>query len=201
MPPTTPRSVVESTAESERASLGAARAPEKVRQHLLVVLTMATGSVDALSWLMLGKVFSAFMTGNMVFLGLLAAGAQGPDTTHVLVAMGAFAAGAAIGGRVTASVRNQNQWWPLPVSLALGCSAVLEAGVLGVWQTSDAHPSEATVVAIVGLFSMSMGIQTVAVASLGVRGTFTTAATATLAIIMGDMAGWPHVKGEALRLI
>src|ERR1700754_4678351 len=35
-----------------------------------------------------GKVFSAFMTGNMVFLGLLAAGAQGPDTTHVLVAMG-----------------------------------------------------------------------------------------------------------------
>jgi len=202
MTTTTRRSASETTAETQQGSAhGWWRAPHAVRQVLLAVLTLATGAVDALSWLMLGKVFSAFMTGNLVFLGLLAGGAQGPDTTHVAVAIAAFAVGAAIGGRVTASVRNQEQWWPLQVSVALGCTAVLEAGALGVWATSDAHPSGTTVAAIVGLFAMSMGIQTVAIASLGVRGIFTTAATATLAILMGDTAGWAHVKGEAPRLI
>jgi uncharacterized membrane protein YoaK (UPF0700 family) len=41
---------------------------------VLVVLTVTTGLVDAVSVLGLGRVFTANMTGNIVFLGFTAAG-------------------------------------------------------------------------------------------------------------------------------
>src|SRR2546427_12249526 len=44
---------------------------------VLVVLTVTTGLVDAVSVLGLGRVFTANMTGNVVFLGFAAAGGPG----------------------------------------------------------------------------------------------------------------------------
>ena len=44
---------------------------------LLLALTAATGLIDAVSYLALGHVFTANMTGNVVFLGFAAAGAPG----------------------------------------------------------------------------------------------------------------------------
>ena len=40
-----------------------------VRNWLLNALTVSSGAVDAISFLALGKVFTAFMTGNIAFLG------------------------------------------------------------------------------------------------------------------------------------
>jgi uncharacterized membrane protein YoaK (UPF0700 family) len=73
--------------------------------------------------------------------------------------------------------------------------------VLGVWKACAGHPSGHATAFVLGMLAMAMGIQTVAIASLGVRGVFTTAATATLAILMGDVAGWSRPKGERLRLV
>src|SRR5919197_986515 len=64
-----------------------------VRDLLLVGLTLSTGCVDAISWLGLDKVFSAFMTGNFVFLGFTAGGAAGPSVPRVLAATAAFGTG------------------------------------------------------------------------------------------------------------
>jgi len=50
----------------------------RVRDLLLGALTASSGAVDAMSFLGLGKVFSAFMTGNIAFLGFRVAGAGGP---------------------------------------------------------------------------------------------------------------------------
>jgi len=44
--------------------------PLRVRDRLLMALTVSSGAVDAISYLALGKIFTAFMTGNFVFLGL-----------------------------------------------------------------------------------------------------------------------------------
>jgi uncharacterized membrane protein YoaK (UPF0700 family) len=44
---------------------------------LLILLTVVTGLVDAASYLSLGHVFVANMTGNVVFLGFALAGASG----------------------------------------------------------------------------------------------------------------------------
>src|SRR5258707_10624103 len=65
----------------------------RVRDLLLNALTISSGAVDAISFLALGKVFSAFMTGNIAFLGLRVAGASAPGAVAILVSLAAFAAG------------------------------------------------------------------------------------------------------------
>src|ERR1700744_3998770 len=67
---------------------------------LLVSMTLVTGLVDSFSYLVLGHVFVANMTGNVVFLGFALAGAPGFSIAASLVAMAAFAAGALLGGRL-----------------------------------------------------------------------------------------------------
>ena len=39
------------------------------RDVSLMALSISSGAIDAISFLVLGKVFTAFMTGNIVFLG------------------------------------------------------------------------------------------------------------------------------------
>ena len=70
---------------------------------LLLVLTVITGLVDAVSYLTLGHVFVANMTGNVVFLGFAVAGATDFSIPASVVAIGAFLVGALTGGRLGAS--------------------------------------------------------------------------------------------------
>src|ERR1039458_1915704 len=65
---------------------------------MLLALTFLTGVVDATSYLKLGHVFVANMTGNVVFLGFALAGAHGLSITASLLALAAFLAGALAGG-------------------------------------------------------------------------------------------------------
>src|SRR5260370_3087861 len=72
----------------------------KVRDILLNALAVSSGAIDAISFLALGKVFSAFMTGNIAFLGLRGAGANAPGWVSILVSMAAFAAGVYLAARI-----------------------------------------------------------------------------------------------------
>jgi uncharacterized membrane protein YoaK (UPF0700 family) len=67
---------------------------------LLVLLTLVTGLVDAVSYLALDHVFVANMTGNVVFLGFAAADAEGFSAPASLTAIAAFLFGALTGGRI-----------------------------------------------------------------------------------------------------
>ena len=67
------------------------------------LLTAVTGLVDATSYLGLGHVFTANMTGNVVFLGFALGGAPGFSVPTSLVALGAFVLGAVLGGRLLPS--------------------------------------------------------------------------------------------------
>lgn len=69
---------------------------------LLLVLTVVTGLVDAFSYLTLGHIFVANMTGNVVFLGFALAGVSEFSIGHSLVAVGAFVLGALAGGKMAA---------------------------------------------------------------------------------------------------
>jgi uncharacterized membrane protein YoaK (UPF0700 family) len=64
-----------------------------VRDLLLMTLTVSSGAMDAISYLALGKVFTAFMTGNIVFLGLRMARAGDFGVVRITVALAAFSAG------------------------------------------------------------------------------------------------------------
>jgi len=61
----------------------------------LMLLTFVTGLVDAASVLGLGRVFTANMTGNVVFLGFALGGAQDVSIAASLVALASFLVGAA----------------------------------------------------------------------------------------------------------
>lgn len=66
----------------------------------LAGLTVVSGMLDAVSFLALGHVFTANMTGNIVLLGFALAGAPGLTATAHLTALASFALGAVLAGRV-----------------------------------------------------------------------------------------------------
>src|SRR5882672_6618422 len=67
---------------------------------LLHIATAITGLLDAISYLALGHVSTANMTGNVVFVAFAVAGVPGLSLTRSLAALVAFLIGALIGGRV-----------------------------------------------------------------------------------------------------
>lgn len=173
---------------------------ESVRDLLLVALTVASGAIDAISYFGLGKIFSAFMTGNLVFLGFGIAEIEGPDVVPVIVALSMFTVGAYLGQRFTALRSNESSLWPPAVTVLLIVAAVAEASFLVVWLSTAGHPSTEVADVLIALFSLAMGIQTAAVRSLGVQGIFTTAGTFTLVAFAGTFAG-SRSRSELPRLV
>jgi uncharacterized membrane protein YoaK (UPF0700 family) len=178
----------------------AAREPAATspRDLLLTALTFASGAVDAISFIALGKVFTAFMTGNFVFLGLRAAGAPGPKVLTVTISIVAFAAGVFGSTRIVRASKGSSVW-PHEVTLALGAAAAFQAAFAAGWIAASGQPSTGVTDLLVGLLALAMGIQSGAVLSLGVQGVFTTAATATLMFLSADLASESSTR-ERVRL-
>src|SRR5439155_16264570 len=123
---------------------------------LLLGLTFVTGLVDAFSYLLLGHVFVANMTGNVVFLGFAFAGATGFSIPASLVALGSFVFGALIGGKAGSRL-GSHRGHLLAVTtsfqaLLIGASVVV-AGASGEPVTSGYR------YALIVLLGLSMGIQ------------------------------------------
>src|SRR4051794_22560486 len=147
--------------------------PSSVRDLLLVGLTVASGAADAIAFLGLDKVFTAFMTGNLVFIGLIAAGAKQPHLTRVAPALVAFAVGVFVAVRIVKPTRGSGIW-PQRVSVALGVGAFAQAAFLGGWLVTSGRPSSGAGDLLIGLSALAFGIQSGAVMSLDVKGIFTT---------------------------
>ena len=86
----------------EIAATLAPRGKEGVLPPLMILLTVVTGVVDAVAYLKLGHVFVANMTGNVVFLGFAAAGANGLSVSGSLLALACFLPGGVAAGRLAA---------------------------------------------------------------------------------------------------
>jgi uncharacterized membrane protein YoaK (UPF0700 family) len=169
------------------------------RNRLLVVLTLSSGAVDAICVLGLGKVFTAFMTGNFVYLGLRIAGAPGPQTVSVIVALGAFAAGVGVATRVVRPAPRSDPW-PRRVTAALSVTVLAQAVFAVLWLSVGGRASLTATYFLLGISALGMGSQTAAVFSLGIQGVFTTAATATFTVLSGDSAHWSTTRPERHRL-
>jgi len=70
--------------------------------YALLGMTAVTGLVDAVSYLSVGHVFTANMTGNIVLLAFAIAHVSGLSISRSLTALLAFLIGAILGGRVMA---------------------------------------------------------------------------------------------------
>jgi uncharacterized membrane protein YoaK (UPF0700 family) len=172
----------------------------RVRDLLLNALTVSSGAVDAVSFLALGKVFTAFMTGNIAFLGLRVSGAShAPGAVAILTSMAAFAVGVYVSTRIVKPSGGSGIWSPR-VTAALGVSLIPHAVFPVVWLASNGQPSVDVSHVLLGLWGLAMGVQSAAVRRLHVEGVFTTAATATIILLVGDLANWSTTAAERWRL-
>jgi uncharacterized membrane protein YoaK (UPF0700 family) len=151
---------------------------------LLLVLTVATGVVDAVSILALGRVFIANMTGNVVFIGFALAGAPGFSLAASLLALAGFLLGAAAGGPVVTRFR-QSRGRLLAVvtttELVLLAGAVVLAAVSG-------EPFAATSRNLIVLIAATaLGLQNAAARELAVPDATTTVLTMTLTGFAADL--------------
>jgi uncharacterized membrane protein YoaK (UPF0700 family) len=162
--------------------------PERGDEHgplapVLVVLTLVTGLVDAVSYIKLGHVFVANMTGNVVFLGFAIAGAKGLSAGASLTALAAFLAGALAGGRV--GVRSGAHRGRL-LRAAVTVELVLLAVALLVALLGSDPVGTATQYTLIPLLGLSMGVQNSTARRLGVPDLTTTVLTLTLTGVAAD---------------
>ncbi|MFG2136924.1 YoaK family protein [Streptomyces sp. NPDC048650] len=156
---------------------------------VMVCLTVATGVLDAVSFLALGHVFTATQTGNLLFLGFGIARQGGLPIVATVVSLGSFALGAALGGRVESalSVRRQ-QWFPIALMTE---AALLAAAAFTAWQSGPAREStDVQRYAVIGLMAVAMGMRNVTAMRVGAPDLTTTVTTrAMTALISGSPIG------------
>ncbi|MEU8512460.1 YoaK family protein [Kitasatospora sp. NPDC048722] len=152
---------------------------------LLLVLTVVTGVVDAVSYLALGHVFVANMTGNVVFLGFALAGAANLSATASLAALAAFLAGALAGGHLAGRLP-EHRGRLLRAAVVAQAALVVASTVLAVAAGHTAGPVR---YALIGLLALAMGGQNAVVRSLKVPDLTTTVLTMTITALAADRSG------------
>ena len=151
---------------------------------LLLGLTVVTGLVDAVSYLLLGHVFTANMTGNVVILGFALAGASGFSPAASLLALAGFSVGALVWGRLVRS--------PVHRGRTLLVTTATEAVLFGLALLVTAvgpNPSHCAVrYPLIALAALAMGTQNAAVRALAVPDMATNVLTSTITGIAADAA-------------
>jgi len=150
---------------------------------VLISMTLVTGLVDAFSYLVLGHVFVANMTGNIVFLGFALAGAPGFSITASVAATLAFAAGALIGGRLGA--RHGGHRGRLHSSAAAFQAVFLAIAVI-LAAAGTPGISAAYRYGLIVVLGISMGIQNASARKLAIPDLTTTVLTLTITGIAAD---------------
>ena len=149
----------------------------------LLLLTLATGLVDAVSVLVLGHVFVANMTGNVIFLGFWAVPHSGVDMTAGVVAVAGFVIGAMSGGRFARHLESRVRRW---ITAALGMEIVVlvTLAVLAGTGVVDYH-NDTKLILIAGM-AFSFGLQNATARQLGIRELSTTVLTSTIVSLAVD---------------
>jgi uncharacterized membrane protein YoaK (UPF0700 family) len=162
------------------------RAARSVRHPLtraLLVLTFTTGLVDAVSYLGLGRVFAANMTGNIVLLGFGIAGGTGLPVLAPLVSLASFLLGSVAGGRLalhTAGRPAVHVAWALALEVSLTAVAAIVVAV------STVHAGGGSADLVIALLAFAMGIRNATVRRIGVPDLTTTVLTMTLTGLAAD---------------
>jgi uncharacterized membrane protein YoaK (UPF0700 family) len=157
---------------------------------LLLMLSIVTGLVDAVSYLALGHVFVANMTGNVVLLGFALAGAPGLSVPASLAALAAFLLGALAGGRIGTRL-SVHRGRHLRAATACAAPLLLIACIVAAIAGQPVSPgARYTLLVPMGL---AMGLQNATARRLAVPDLTTTVLTLTLTGIAADsqLAGGP----------
>jgi uncharacterized membrane protein YoaK (UPF0700 family) len=174
------------------------RSHVSIRDSLVVLLTLTTGAVDAVSFLALGNVFSSVITGNLVLLGL-AAGTGRPElAVHSGVAIAGYVAGVAAGAPLAARRHHAAGTWPPSVTVTLAVELVIMVAFTIGWELAGTHPSGVGQFALLAVLAAAMGLQAAAVRRLGQMST--TYLTSTLTALVAGLVTGSKPDGMARSL-
>jgi len=152
---------------------------------LLHIATVITGLIDAISYLALGHVFTANMTGNVVFLAFAVAGVPGVSLTRSLTALVAFLIGALIGGRLATHLSElvRPNWITTALSIE---STLLLIATLAAINFRNSSGSLFQLYSIIVLTALAMGIRNATVRKMGIPDLTTTVLTLTITGLAAD---------------
>jgi uncharacterized membrane protein YoaK (UPF0700 family) len=172
-----------STSGQSSLAQGAARSIRHPLSRTLLVLTFTTGLVDAVSYLGVGHVFTANMTGNIVFLGFGIAGSGGLPVVAPLISLASFLGGAGSGGLLAQRMGERHaQHIARALSieaLLLSLAAILAAAV-------KVRANMASGDAVIALLAFAMGARNATIRGVAVPDLTTTVLTMTLTGLAAD---------------
>jgi uncharacterized membrane protein YoaK (UPF0700 family) len=179
----------------------AQRAAASIKHPLtraLLALTFTTGLVDGVSYLGLGHVFAANMTGNVVLLGFGIAGGYALPVLSPIIAALAFLFGAGAGGILAARTGARDR---IHLASALGAEVVLLVAATIVAAITHPKASTAAGDVVIALLAVAMGMRNATVRKIAVPDLTTTVLTMTLTGLAADspLAGGTG-KGSTRRI-
>jgi uncharacterized membrane protein YoaK (UPF0700 family) len=150
---------------------------ERFTVAALLLLTFATGLADSLSILVLGHVFVANMTGNVVFLGFWLAPRTSIDLTAVSVALPIFVATTIVSGRLSRHFGERAREW---ITTVLATEIVLLGTLAVLGGTGVLHYHDNTKLIIIALLGVTFGLQHSSARQFGIPELSTTVLTSTI---------------------
>ncbi len=150
---------------------------------LLLALTVVSGLVDSFSYLVLGHVFVANMTGNVVFLAFALVGAKGFSIPASIAALCSFGLGAVIGGRVSFNMARHRARLLSTCTMIQAFFVAIAVVLAAVSSTPVTAGFRYGLIVVLGI---SMGIQNSAARKLAVPDLTTTVLTMTITGISAD---------------
>lgn len=177
---------------------GKQRADDSVDPRMiraLVLLTMTAGMIDAVTFLGLGEVFAANMTGNLVVLGFAIAGAPTLSIGGPAVALGAFLAGAGLAGRLERPKISRHMYVVRLIRIEIAVVAL--AALLSIGFDAGDEPLRFLVI---GVLAGGMGVRNETIRRIDVPELRTTVLTLAIAGFAAHEAEHAYGMGDRLRI-
>ena len=162
------------------------RAAEKIAPYVFLGMTAVTGLVDAVSFLSLGRVFTANMTGNVVLLAFATARVPGLSITLSLTALVCFLSGAVLGGLIMARASGDSNFRIAAQVFLLEVVVLTAASMCAIGYKGYVVEPSVQPLALIALTALAMGTRNAAVRKLAIPDVTTTVLTLTLTGIAAD---------------
>jgi uncharacterized membrane protein YoaK (UPF0700 family) len=168
--------------------------PECALPYLLLFTMMVTGLVDAVSYLKLGQVFVANMTGNIQFAGFSLAGARGLPLGSGFLAVTLFVMGAVAAGRLG---RMMDQARAAFLRAAAAIQLVIVLAAIALTLLAGNRLAAATTSELIACLALAMGFQSAATMRLKVPGFNSTVVLTTMLTTMATESRLAGGSGAA----
>jgi uncharacterized membrane protein YoaK (UPF0700 family) len=176
----------------------ALRGDDRARVATLFLLACVGGYADAVSYLGLGHVFTAAMTGNTVLLALAAAQQDWTAVVRSTVALTGFVCGVALGQLVVGRFEARTQW-PRAVGAGLSLELVLLTALAIGGLLAGASPSEWQRHFLIFLSAVAMGAQSATARKVDIAAVSTTYVTGTLTSLTAGTVEWLRATRQVRR--